>query len=1123
MKDKSKDTKGGSKRLLHLREIETQTQAAWKAAKVFESKAEENWKDKYDFEAKNRRKFMVTFPYPYMNGKLHLGHAFSFSKCEFQARFQRLTGKNVLFPFGFHCTGMPIAAAAKRVAKELRENPDVLAELKSKAELKKEKKAAAPPKQVEILRDLDVPCELIPRFADPLFWLEYFPPRGKEDLESFGLSCDFSRSFITTERQPYYDRFIQWHMLKLKEKDYVRFGKRNAIFSISDNQPCADHDRSEGEGLGPQEYTLIKMRLLDSERVPGKLKELLRNNRRVYFVAATLRPETMYGQTNCYILPNGDYGLYEMSNDDVFLSSEHAILNMAYQDMTKVPKSAAPLFKVKGKDIIGVKLSAPLSVYKEVHLLPMETISMSKGTGVVTSVPSDSPDDYINLLSFKNNKKLREKWNVTDEMLKEPVHIIKLEGFGDLAAKDAVEKFKIKDPKDKAKLQQAKEEVYTQGFYKGVLDVGAYKGQSIKDAKEKVKNDLVKSGDALTYYEPEGLIKNRQNEECVVALVDQWYITYGEEKWKEFVTSYVKSGKFNAFSESTQKGFEQVLSWLSFWGLSRTFGLGSHIPWDKQYLIESLSDSTIYMAYYTISNFLHADIFGKVAKNGVNPEHLTEEVFDYIFLGKPIDFTKTKIAKDVLEQMRNSFTYWYPMDLRCSGKDLIGNHLTMSLYNHAAVWNMDADYMTRAYFCNGYIMVNNEKMSKSKGNFLTLHELIERYGCDASRIALADCGDTLDDANFVTETCDLSVNKLYSLENFTKILVHETWYKNDDFKIEDINSVRLETPSDKVFENNMNYLIGAARKAYEEMKYKNVLKYAFYEMINSRDEYILFNAGEKGEDYGKLNPTLMVKFLRSFFIMISPVVPHWADYMYKTYLNPIFERSNLRKYMVTFLVDARFPEPSGAVDKRLFDYNNYVNRVIAGIRDATKAKGKGKKEKKDECTVRVMYVREYTRAQKFALGVLRAMKYDENFKIASVDEKGAPLFKNRIMKEGEGDPKARSALVEFAAFKAKEVEAYGLDALKEEMLFNEEEVLNDNLELFKKLTKNEGIRDIEVVLYSEELKPKGNKDTAMPGRPLIVPVFEDEKKGDKKDNKKCDKKDSKKCNKSEEEGEFVFL
>ena len=330
---------------------------------------------------------------------------------------------------------------------------------------------------------------------------------------------------------------------------------------------------------------------------------------------------------------------------------------------------------------------------------------MTKGTGIVTSVPSDSPDDYINLLSFKTDEKLRNKWGITPEMIFEPVHIINLEGFSGLAAKDVVEKLKIKSPKEKDKLQKAKEEVYTQGFYKGIIDIGPYKGQPIKDVKDKVKADLIQSGEADTYFEPEGLVKNRIGEECVVALVDQWYLKYGQEDYKEFCLKHVRSDKFNPYSTSTLKGFEQVLGWLSNWGLSRTFGLGSHIPWDKQFLIESLSDSTIYMAYYTISNFLHEDIYGLHPKNGILPEMLTEEVFDYIFLGKELDFSKTKIPEKVLKEMRNSFTYWYPMDLRCSGKDLIGNHLTMSLYNHAVVWDKNPDYMTRGYFCNGYIQM----------------------------------------------------------------------------------------------------------------------------------------------------------------------------------------------------------------------------------------------------------------------------------------------------------------------------------------------------------------------------------------------------------------------------------
>ena len=1108
-KDQKQEEAKGSNRLAHLREIEISRQKLWKENHVFEADAEEDWPSKYDFETKNKKKYLITFPYPYMNGRLHLGHAFSLSKAEFQSRYQRLQGKNVLFPFGFHCTGMPIAAAAKRVAKEFKDDPDIVAHTKEKMEKKKEeakkkekeekkgkkdkkeekgdKEKKAPMTQVEILKELGVADEDLHKFANPEFWLEYFPPYAKSDLEKLGINADFRRSFITTEKQKYYDKFIEWHMLKLKQHDFVAFGKRNAIFSISEDQPCADHDRSCGEGLGPQEYTLIKLRLLDGDKVPAPIKKLLSEDKKIFLVAATLRPETMYGQTNCYILPKGEYGLYEMANGEIYVTSEHAILNMAYQEKTKIPKKAEPILKIKGEELIGVKISAPLSIHKEVYLFPMETISMTKGTGIVTSVPSDSPDDYINLLCFKTDEKLRNKWGITPEMIFEPIHIINLEGFSGLAAKDVVEKLKIKSPKEKEKLQKAKEEVYTQGFYKGIIDIGPYKGQPIKDVKDKVKADLINSGEGDTYFEPEGLIKNRIGEECVVALVDQWYLKYGEEQYKEFCLNYIKSDKFNPYSTSTLKGFEQVLGWLSSWGLSRTFGLGSHIPWDKQFLIESLSDSTIYMAYYTIANYLHEDIYGLKPKNGILPEMLTEEVFDYIFLGKELDFSKTQIPEKILKEIRNSFTYWYPMDLRCSGKDLIGNHLTMSLYNHAVVWDKNPDYMTRGYFCNGYILVDGEKMAKSKGNFLTVNDLIDNYGCDASRITLADCGDTLDDANFLREISNLSVNRLYSFENFVKILVNEVWNKIPDFKITDPDGeIKLDGLFDKIFDNNINYLISQATQAYEEMKYKNVLKYAFYEMINAKDQYILFNA----DDYTKLNPTLMVRFLKIFFILNNPIIPHFSEYMYITYLNPIFEKSGLDSKKVEFLCKAKFPKPSYEVDTKLFEYNKYMNKVIQGIRDtASKKIKKGKKgqkdekEEKEEKKIRVYYAKEYTPMQKEVLGFLRKQTYDENNKITSLDEKGAPLYKNEILNDEKMDKNTKKNMLEFAAFKAKEVEAMGKDVLNEQLQFNEEEVLKSNVDLFKKLT---GVKEIEFTEYDEKNKPKGIKDNALPGKPLYI-------------------------------------
>ena len=1081
MQNKISNQEKGMKRLFHLRQIELERQKIWKENHVFEANAEENWQKNNNFEEKNSKKFLITFPYPYMNGRLHLGHAFSLSKCEFQSRYQRLIGKNVLFPFGFHCTGMPIAAAAKRVQNEFKEDPDIIKHIKEH-KVKKTKKGMT---QVEILKEVGVADEDLQKFENPDFWLQYFPPYAQADLEKLGANIDFRRSFITTDKQKYYDKFIEWHMLKLKEHNFVEFGKRNAIYSISEDQPCADHDRSCGEGLGPQEYTLIKMELLNDEKLPEKVKNLMSLHKKIFLVAATLRPETMYGQTNCYILPKGEYGFYEMANGEIYISSEHAMLNMAYQEKTKVPKKAISLLKIKGEELIGAKILAPLSIYKEVYLFPMETISMNKGTGIVTSVPSDSPDDYINLLMFKKNEILRKKWGITENMILEPVHIIKLEGFSDLAAKDVIEKYKIKSPKDKDKLQKAKEEVYTQGFYKGIIDIGKYKGQLIKDIKDKVKEDLIKTNEADFYFEPEGLVKNRMDEECVVALVDQWYVKYGQKEYKDFCLNHIRSNKFNAYSPSTLKGFEQVLGWFSNWGLSRTFGLGSHIPWDKKFLIESLSDSTIYMAYYTIANYLHEDIYGLKPKNGILPEMLTEEVFDYIFLGKEFDFSKSKIPEKILKEMRNSFTYWYPVDLRCSGKDLIGNHLTMSLYNHAVVWDKNQDYMTRGYFCNGYILVDGEKMSKSKGNFLTVNDLIELYGADASRITLADCGDSLDDANFLREISNLSVNKLYSFENFVKILVNEVWNKIKDLKIEDPDKqIKLNNNLfDQIFDNNINYLIKEAKKSYEEMKYKNVLKYAFYEMINIKDQYILFNA----DDYSKLNPTLMIKYLKTFFIINNPIIPHFTEYMYITYLNPLFDKFNMKDKKIEFLCRAKYPDISFEIDMKLFDYNKYLNKLIQTIREVSSKKNRkksnvtDKSEENKNIKIKILYTKEYNNNQKEVLRTLRSESYDENNRII-LDETHNYKYKNQILSNNHYDINVKKKMLEFAAFKVKEVESYGLEALNENMKFNEEDILNSNKDLFIKLAK---LEDIEFDVYEENKKPKNCKDVAIPGKPLV--------------------------------------
>ncbi|CAN0310126.1 unnamed protein product, partial [Discosporangium mesarthrocarpum] len=70
----------------------------------------------------------------------------------------------------------------------------------------------------------------------------------------------------------------------------------------------------------------------------------------------------------------------------------------------------------------------------------------------------------------------------------------------------------------------------------------------------------------------------------------------------------------------------------------------------------------------------------------------------------------------------------------------------------------------RGYFTNGHILVDAQKMSKSKGNFLMMGECVKRFGADPTRFALADAGDSLEDANFAVDTANNAILVLHNEE-----------------------------------------------------------------------------------------------------------------------------------------------------------------------------------------------------------------------------------------------------------------------------------------------------------------------------------------------------------------------
>lgn len=189
----------------------------------------------------------------------------------------------------------------------------------------------------------------------------------------------------------------------------------------------------------------------------------------------------------------------------------------------------------------------------------------------------------------------------------------------------------------------------------------------------------------------------------------------------------------NIRDPSTKKKFQEDLDWLHQWACARSYGLGSKLPWDPQFLVESLSDSTIYMAYYTISHLLHGpssdeegDIFGKTrGPLGVTADQMSDEVWDYVFGTDEVPFRPGQgkegaeaLSKEKADIMRREFRYFYPMDVRSSGKDLISNHLSFCIYVHTALF--DEQFWPCTMRANGHLMLNGKKMSKVRPFLLSM-------------------------------------------------------------------------------------------------------------------------------------------------------------------------------------------------------------------------------------------------------------------------------------------------------------------------------------------------------------------------------------------------------------------
>ena len=783
------------RRVEFLKSIEEKWQRRWREARAFEPEPDES-----------RPKFFITFPYPYVNAFPHLGSAYTALRNDIMARYKRMKGFNVLFPQGWHATGGPIVAAALRIRE-------------------------GDPKQISILKSMGIAEEEIPRFSNPEYWVRFFCKEWRRDFERYGLSIDWRREFHTTYLNPPYNKFIQWQYKKLLEKGLIVKGTHPVVWCPKEEKVVGDHDRpDEYAGIGPEEVVIIKFR----------------DENGIVYPCLTYRPETVYGAVNIWVKPYYTYLIAEVDGER-WVIGEYGLRELRDQE-----HEVRVVGKVRGEELVGRWATNPVTG-RRVPVLPALFVDPEVGTGVVMSVPAHAPYDYVALEELKRG--LASKYRVSPEVLDgvKPVSIIELKGYGEYPAETVVKKRGIKSQLDKEALDEATRELYSKEFYQGVLKpvFGKWAGRTVAEAKDEIVEYLVSRGVAVRHYTLPRPVYCRCGSRTHVKIVkDQWFLKYSDPKWKELAHKCVEQMKF--LPREIREYFHKQIDWYGDWACTHKGELGTPLPWDPEWVLESLSDSTIYMAYYVLAKYLqHPEEYG------ISWDKLGDYFFDYVLLGRgdPSEVAK-RLGVDVglIEKMRREFLYWYPVDMRISGKDLMPNHLVFFIFHHVAIF--PPQHWPRGIGVNGWVLVAGEKMAKSKGNFILLRQALEWWGADATRFAEAYAGNSgLDDANFEPEIADRAVDLLVE------------WY---DFATSNYGKGRSEWRAiDEWFRSILHRTIKEVEKEMEEGNFKNALVKGFFDLQNHFKWY-LRRCGEPQKD-------LLKEFIEVQTLLLAPITPHICE------------------------------------------------------------------------------------------------------------------------------------------------------------------------------------------------------------------------------------------------------
>ena len=639
-------------------EMEKKWQSKWAEKKLNESERQDG-----------KPKFMLIFAYPGLTGYLHVGHLRGYTYADALGRYKRMTGYNVLFPVGTHATGNGAISLASKIARKDEKTVDYL------------------------LRN-GCPEEEIDKLKEPMDVVNFFNNVYQNDYwKRFGFLADWRR--FTCTLYPDYGKFIEWQFTKLKEKGLLVQKPYYAPFCPVHGPVAVDPsetDISKGGLAETQEYTLLKFWC---------------EERKFFLVAATLRPETIFGQVCFWARPDMEYSIVEKDGERWVVSPQCA------EKMSLQFDGVEEVGRIAGKDLIGLTCTAPM-IHKQIPVFPADFVDPDVGTGLVTSCPSDAPDDWNSLQVAKANPELTEKYGIPKDIVDAvvPVSIISIKGYGDFPAQSIIEKMKIPSVKDPAKfrelMDEAKKQVYKDGYHMGVMkDVcGEFSGMRVEEAKDKIQQAMLASKEAEIFRDLTEEVVCRCGQRVHIKRIDdQWFINYADRQLTDSTKEHCRD--MTIFPAQYYENVQGVLDWYRERACVRLGNwLGTRFPFDNKWIIEAISDSTLYPLFYTISLYSNT--------KQITPEQMTPEFFDYVVLekGEPSAVAgSTGIDQELLEKIRKDVHYWYPLDINLGGKEHMTVHFPVFLMNHRAI--LPDDMQPKGIIVNWYVTGKNKDKVKA--------------------------------------------------------------------------------------------------------------------------------------------------------------------------------------------------------------------------------------------------------------------------------------------------------------------------------------------------------------------------------------------------------------------------